>query len=289
VNARPEAPASFRSSAARPGSVTLIGDGVREVLARRRLIAYLVRADVKKKGADTLLGNVWWIVDPLLQMAVYWVLVTVILQRDRYPDYALFVFCAILPWKWFATSIGEGLNSVVSQERLIRQIYFPKLVLPTAASMALVVNFGFGLIALLGLLLVLYRDHMTPWILLVPVVAAVQFLFSLAAAIIVSTLNVFYRDVGNLARHLLRFWFYLSPTLYGMDLIEELSAEHPWLEPLFRLNPWTYVLESYRALIYWGHAPDWGGLAAVGLVSIVLLALAILMFKRAEPEFAKVL
>jgi len=73
-----EVPASFRSSAIQPGAVGLIRDGIAETLSRRRLISYLVRADVKKKGADTLLGNVWWVVDPLLQMLVYVILVSVI-------------------------------------------------------------------------------------------------------------------------------------------------------------------------------------------------------------------
>ena len=75
--------------------------GIREVLSRRRLIAYLVRADLRKTGADTLLGNLWWFIDPLLQMLVYVIFVGIILQRGASPDYPLFVLCAILPWKWF--------------------------------------------------------------------------------------------------------------------------------------------------------------------------------------------
>ena len=88
-----EVPASFRSSAMQPGAVGLIRDGIAETLSRRRLIRYLVRADVKKKGADTLLGNIWWVVDPLLQMLVYVILVSVIFTRPQ-PDYPLFVFAA---------------------------------------------------------------------------------------------------------------------------------------------------------------------------------------------------
>jgi ABC-type polysaccharide/polyol phosphate export permease len=92
-----EVPSTFRSSAIRPGPIALVRLGFGELAARRRLIRYLVQADLKKKGSDTLLGNVWWVIDPLLQMVVYLILVTVIFDR-KIPDYPLFLFGAILPW-----------------------------------------------------------------------------------------------------------------------------------------------------------------------------------------------
>jgi len=293
VTARSEVPSSFRSSSVRPGPLALIRIGITESLARRRLIAYLVRADLKKTGADTVLGNVWWIVDPLLQMLVYYLLVGVILQRDRYEDFPLFIFAAILPWKWFDATVKAGLGTVVGAERLIKQIYFPKLVLPIAVSASGVVNFLFGLIPLVFMMIVFYPHRLTLWILLVPVIAIVQVVFSTAVGIAVSALNVFYRDIGNVARHLMRFWFYLSPTLYGLDMVREITAKQGELAPVIKtwyaINPFTYLIGAYRDVIYYGTAPHWSGLANVGIVSLVLLTLAILLFKRLEPNFAKVL
>jgi ABC-type polysaccharide/polyol phosphate export permease len=290
VTARSEAPASFRSSSVRPGALDLVVGGVREVLSRRRLISYMIRADLKKKGADTLLGNVWWVIDPLLQMVIYWVLVTIVFNRGV-EDYGLFVFAAILPWKWFESTVRDGVNSVTGQERLIKQIYFPKLVLPVSAVGAGVVNFAFGLIPLVGLTLVLYSDRLSAWFLLIPVVAAVQFVFSLAVAISVAAVNVFYRDVGNLTRHVMRFWFYLSPVLYGADVVldSDFAQANPWVATVFNLNPWTQLIEAYRNLIYYSAPPDWAALAALAIVSVLLVAGAILLFKRVEPTFAKVL
>ncbi len=286
-------PSSFRSSSVRPGPLKLIRIGITETLTRRRLIAYLVRADLKKTGADTLLGNVWWIVDPLLQMLVYYLLVGVILGRDRYPDFPLFIFAAVLPWKWFDATVKAGLGTVIGSERLIKQIYFPKLVLPIAASASGVVNFLFGLIPLVALMALAYPDRLTLWIVLIPVIAVVQLVFSTAVAIAVSALNVFYRDIGNVARHLMRFWFYLSPTLYGLDMVREISSRQsglgPYIEAWYSINPFTYLIGAYRNVIYDGTAPQWGGLVIVGIVSLVLLLLSILLFKRLEPNFAKVL
>ena len=256
MTARSEAPASFRSSSVRPGALGLVQAGIREVLSRRRLIAYLVRADLKKTGADTLLGNIWWVIDPLIQMLIYSVLVTLIFQK-KIEDYGLFVFCAILPWKWFSSTVKDGVVSVVGQERLIKQIYFPKLVLPVAAVTAGIVNFAFGLIPMFILTYLQYSDRLTWWPLLIPAVAAVQFVFSLAIAIFVAGLNVFYRDIGNLSGHLLRFWFYLSPALYGQDTLDEITKGHPTIKALFNLNPWTHLFNSYRSLIYYGQPPDW--------------------------------
>jgi len=293
VTARSEVPSSFRSSSVRPGPLALIRIGISESLSRRRLIAYLVRADLRKTGADTLLGNVWWIVDPLLQMLVYYLLVGVILGRNRYPDFPLFIFAAILPWKWFDATVKNGLNTVVSSERLIKQIYFPKLVLPLAASMSGVVNFLFGLIPLVALMALLYPHRLSAWLLLIPVIAVVQLVFATAVAIAVSALNVFYRDIGNIARHLMRFWFYLSPTLYGLDLVAGIGRRDATAGSIvgawYLVNPFTYLLGAYRNVIYEGTAPAWGGLAVVGVVALILLALAILLFKRLEPNFAKVL
>ena len=290
VSASSEVPSSFRSSATRPGSIGLIRQGVSETLSRRRLITYLFRADLKKDGTDTFLGNLWWVIDPLLQMLVYYILVGVILGRGKPgQDFPLFIFTAILPWKWFTEAVQGGANSVVSGQQLIKQIYFPKLVLPLAATASSTVSFAFGIIPLVGLMLVAFPHRITAWLLLIPVVAVVQLVFSLALAIGISAINVFYRDIGNVTRHALRFWFYLSPTLYSIDDVQQIAKGNELILLWYRVNPFTYILGSYRNVIYYGTAPDWPGLIVVFGISIVLVALAILLFKRVEPQFAKIL
>ncbi len=274
--------------APRPSTPSLIPTALREIWSRRRLIRYVVKADLVKKGSDTILGNVWWVLDPVLQMAVYVVLVTVILRSTK-EAYPLFIFCAILPWKWFTSSVGDAITSVTGRERIIKQVNFPKIVLPVAATVSGIVNFTFGLIPLVLILVVLYPNHLSAWPVLIPVVAFVQFFFTLAVATALSAVNVFYRDVGNLMRHLLRLWFYLSPALYGADQITSITEKSRAMNLLFSLNPWSAIFESYRNLIYYGTPPVWGGLAYVLALSLVLCGLAIVLFKRLEPAFAKVL
>ena len=288
MDATREAPVSYHSTSKRLGPLGLIAQAAREIRSRRRLIRYLVQADLKKKGADTILGNIWWVLDPLLQMLVYVLLVSVILDRKQ-ADYPLFIFAAILPWKWFTTAVGDAITSVSSQDRLIKQLQFPKIVLPTAATVAGVVNFAFGFIALAGLLVLFYWHRATPYLALLPLIAVVQFVFTLAVAYAVSAVNVFYRDVGNVSRHALRLWFYLSPGLYGVATLHSIAEHYPLLIQLMSFNPFYVLFNAYRAVIYDTTAPDWASLGILLVASVGLLALTTVFFKRVEPSFAKVL
>ncbi len=272
----------------RPGLLRTISGTIRDVSTRRRLIEYLIRADLKKRGADTVLGNVWWILDPLLTMLVYVVLVTVIL-RSTQEAYPLFIFAAILPWKWFSSSLNDAVTCIVARGLIIKQVSFPKIVLPLAAAGGGFVSFVFGLVPLAALLILFYSNHISAWLLLIPVVAAVQFVLTLAFAVLVSGLTVFFRDLGNFTTHILRLWFYLSPALYGSNQIESLATNHRTLFAVYQLNPFAGLFESFRDVIYYGQPPDWGLLGVVLGESLILLVIGIVVFKRLEPSFAKVL
>lgn len=274
----------------RPNALRLVVDGLTDIWSRRRLARYLVQAELTKKGSDTLLGNVWWILDPLLQMAVYVVFVSLLVGgAGHIEDYPLFVFAAILPWKWFSSAINDAILSVVARERIIKQVHFPKIVLPVSSTLSGIVNFAFGLIPLALLMLLFFRDRIAWTLVLIPVVAVVQLVFTLGLAILMSAINVFYRDVGNVARHLLRLWFYLSPALYSVEQVNAFAADYPLVGIAFGLNPFTVLFEAYRAVIYDGVPPSWLGLAVLLAVSIVLLGACTYVFKRMEPAFAKVL
>ncbi len=299
-----EAPSSFRSSAVRPGAVGLMREALHDVLARRRLIRHLISADIRRKGSDTLLGNVWWVLDPLLQMSVYLILLSVILQRST-PDFPLFLFAAILPWKWFASSINDAVSSVVRQERLIKQVQFPKIVLPVSAVAAEILNLTFGFLIMLGMLVLFFPAHVTLNVAWVPLIALVQFVFTVGLALLVASINVFYRDVGILSGHLIRLWFFLSPTLWSFDssagrfgAIEEALGEAG--VNILRMNPFAVLLTAYRDAIYGrvnatgdgftpGQTPDLVALGMLFLFSLGLLVLGTVVFKRVEPAFAKVL
>ena len=294
MSATSEVPAAFRHAAGERGAIRLIREGISDIRSRRRLVRYLVQADIQKRGADTLLGNVWWVLDPLLQMIVYVVFVSIIAPRPV-PDYPLFIFAAILPWKWFSASITDSTSSIVRNDQLIKQIQFPKLVLPVSATTAGIVSFAFGTLAL-GILMLFFSDRITPYLLFIPVIATVQFVFTLAMSLLVSAGNVFFRDLGNVETHVMRLWWFLSPGLYSLAAFDQIAIfkEHQWLATLASANPFAILFEAYRAVIYGtvqgppNSPPNMASLAVLLVVSLALLALTTYIFKRLEPNFAKV-
>ena len=300
MSAASQVRARVYDAALHPGPLALVNEGIDDVLSRRRLVRHLAQAAVKKKGANTLLGNVWWVMDPLLQMVVYVIFVEIIAPR-KVEDYPLFILATILPWKWFNTAINDSTSSVTSQDRLIKQIQFPKIVLPLAAMTAAVVDFVFGLIPLF-LIMLLFADRITPYLLLIPVIGVVQYVFTLSLGLIVAAGNVFFRDLANVVRHVLRLWWFLSPGLYSIDQLENagLFKQHVWLKELALLNPFAVLFDAYRSVIYgveptattaasFPLMPDWLSLTGLLGVSLVLVAIAVVVFKRLEPNFAKVL
>lgn len=297
MSATSEAPAAFRTAATLPGPWSLLSTAISEVTSRRRLVRYLVQADMKKRGSDTVLGNLWWILDPLLQMVVYVVFVTILTRGRSIEDYPLFILAAILPWKWFSAVVGDATGTVVSRAQLIKQIAFPKIVLPVATATAGVVGFAWSLIPLAAMIVFFYDEKLSPQLAWIPVIAVVQYVFTLAVAILVSAANVFFRDLGNVVGHVLRLWWFLSPGLYSLAALDELEIfrHHPTLKLLANMNPFAILFESYRNVIY-GPAhggapipPNFGALAALLVASFGLVALAMIVFKRLEPNYAKVL
>jgi ABC-type polysaccharide/polyol phosphate export permease len=307
-----ETPIAFRSSATRPGALTLVLTAARDVWSRRRLIGYMVRAEVKKKGANTVLGNLWWVIDPLLAAGVYVIVMSLIFSRNI-PDFALFLLAALVPFKWFTATIGDTTSSVRSQVSLIKQIQFPKIVLPIVAAGAEVVNFGFALVVLIAIMVLgpivgLLDNHLSVMLLWVPLIAAVQFVFAVGIAVILSAVTVFYKDVGIFVGHLMRLLFWLSPVLWTFDLLNDGrgAALRDALGDvginLLQYNPIAILLSSYRHVIYgkvevqngvdvWTGPvpPDLLLLAGVLLLGAGLCVAAALVFKRLEPSFAKVL
>ena len=169
--------------------------------------------------------------------------------------------------------------------------------LPTAATVAGVVSFTFGLVAL-GLLMLFYQDRISPYLLLIPVIAAVQFVFTLACAFLVAAGNVFFRDLGNVETHLLRLWWFLSPGLYSLALLD--AAEHlPGVPDPADARRGSTRSRSCSRPIGWSStvrrtrhrpaSPISRSLVALLVASLILLALTTIVFKRLEPNFAKVI
>jgi ABC-type polysaccharide/polyol phosphate export permease len=278
----------YFSSARRPSAVEQLATAIREIAGWRELVRQLALADMRRAGAHTIIGNVWWVLDPLFQMPLYVLLVGVVL-RSGTVDYPLFLFSAVLPWKWFTSGLTDATMSVSSRDQLIKQVAFPKIILPVSAIVASTPQFFIGFIPLLVMMGLFYRSHLSAYLLFVPLVAAVQFVFMVALGVLIAICHAFARETGRLTGYVFRAWFFLSPALYSLDRIEHVTARHPALGYFFRLNPFTTLFDAYRAAIYDARMPNLAPLAVLLAASLALFCGTALVFKRLEPRLPKIL
>lgn len=251
------------------------------VLHRRELIWLLATSELKQRYRRTVLGFFWWILEPLIFMAIYYVLVHVVLRRGG-PDYPLFLFCGILPWRWFAAATGQSVSSIHGAAGIVRQLSFPRAVYPISIVSAHTVYFLFGLLVLFGFM-GFYGQQPSAALLFLPCVMVVQYLFTLALALVLACLGVFLADLQITWGLGLRAWFYLSPILYSLERVPE--PYRFW----FTLNPFAVLIEAYRSMVLQGELPHLHGLAIMGLLSFLFTLIALLFFTWLEPRFAKVL
>lgn len=256
-----------------------------QLIRYRGLISSLVARELKARYRGSVLGFLWSFINPLLLLSIYTFVFTVVLP-NRNPiaqPYAVFMFCGILPWNWFSSSLMEASGSLVSGGNLIKKVLFPAEVLPIVSVLANMVHFFLGLL-ILAAFLIGYRHWPDPaglvWF---PVVVLVQLIFTTALALFLSALTVHYRDIRDLLSNLLMFWFFATPIIY------------PWQDEnviryktLFDLNPFTHIAVSYQEILFFdgpvGHA-KW--LLALGGVSVVLFLAAYWFFDRLRDSFAE--
>jgi ABC-type polysaccharide/polyol phosphate export permease len=255
------------------------------LLKYRGLIQSLVVRELKARYRGSVLGFFWSFVNPLLLLLIYSFVFTVVLPGTHPPEiepYALFMFCGILPWTWFSSSLVESSNVLISGGNLIKKVLFPAEVLPIVTVLANMVHFFLGL-PILALFLVYYRASLQPielvWF---PVVVLVQLLLTLGLALILSALTVHFRDIKDLLANLLTFWFFATPIIYPMA-----AAPEPG-RGFLNLNPFTHLAISYQEILFYsGPFGHWKWLLALLAASAALFLFGYFLFDRLRDSFAE--
>ena len=254
-----------------------------ELWAHRELLWFLVWRDVTVRYKQTALGVAWVVLQPVLTMAVFSLIFGRLagLPSDGRP-YPVFVFCALLPWQLFANALTESGNSLVASQHLITKVYFPRLIIPLAAVLAGLVDFGIACFVLVGLMAA-YGLPLTPAVAAVPAFVLLACATALAAGLWLSALNVQYRDVRYTIPFLAQVWLFATPVAYSAALVPE-----RW-RFLYGLNPMVGVVEGFRwALLGTSEAPGPAVWLSVA-VTAALLASGAFYFRRVEREFADVI
>jgi len=254
---------------------------LRTLYRYRALIRSLVGRDLKARYRGSVLGFLWSFVNPLLLLLTYGVVFTYMLPMRGHglEPYFLFLFCGILPWTWFSSSIAESAGVLISGGNLLKKVLFPAEVLPTVTVFANFVHFLLGLPVLfffLGL------EGKLSWsALLLPVPLLVQMVLTLGMALFISALTVHFRDIQNLLTHLMQLWFFSTPVLYSFTSLPEA------LRAVLRFNPMTHVMKAYHDLLFEGVARFQRGLGLAGIAALVALALGAFLFDRLRDTLAE--
>jgi lipopolysaccharide transport system permease protein len=250
----------------------------------RGLIQSLVARELKARYRGSVLGFFWSFINPLLLLLIYSFVFKHFVPRadDDLPPYEVFLFCGILPWTWFSSSLLESSGVLISGGNLIKKVLFPAEVLPIVTVLANMVHFFLGLPILL--LFILYNGmplHLTElaWF---PVAVGVQLILTLGFALILSALTVHFRDLRDILSNLVTFWFFATPIIYVYMTMKPNVLW--WLN----LNPFTHLAITYQEILYFpgpvGHA-YW--LLVLGVISIAFFFFGYFIFDRLRDTFAE--
>ena len=226
---------------------------LRELFSYRELVENLVVRDLKVRYKNSVLGFVWSLLNPLLLMLVFTVVFTVVFPNLTIPKFPVFVLCALLPWNFFNTAVMSATNSVVQSGHLIKKVYFPREILPIATVLSNFANFLLAL-PVLFVFIIISGVPITPWLVYLPLIMVIQVIFTIGIALILATLNVFYRDTAVIMEVIMQAWFFLTPVFYPAELVPEWKIIWGLSVPVRRLayilNPMASIIASYRSVLY---------------------------------------
>ena len=238
--------------------------------------------DIKVRYKQTALGVAWAIIQPLLTMVIF----TLFFGRlagvpsDNVP-YPIFAYAGLLPWTFFSNSIGNSGNSLVGSANLITKVYFPRMIIPTAAIAAGLVDLAISFVVLVPLM-VYYKISVSWSWLMFPVMVFMTAMLALAVGMWLSALNVKYRDVRFALPFIVQLWMFVSPVIYPASF---LPARFRWV---LTLNPMTGLIEGYRSSLF-GHSFNWLALAVSAAITAAMLLYSSYAFHRMEKNFADII
>ena len=262
---------------------SLFSLGLRELWEYRELLYFLAWRDMRARYAQSMIGIGWAVLQPLLTMLVFTVIFSywAKMPSDGFP-YPVFAYTALLPWTYFAKSVERSGVSVVSEAGLIQKVYFPRLIIPIAATIGGLVDFVIAFVLLLGMM-VWYGILPTWGVLILPVFVLLTVATALSVSLWLSALYVKYRDVGSTIPLLIQIWMFASPVVYSVSMV----PEHWRL--LYGLNPMVGVIEGFRWALLGKSSPDYQVLIMSVAVIAVLFWGGLFFFKRMEQSFADII
>jgi lipopolysaccharide transport system permease protein len=258
-----------------------------ELPSRLELILSLSRRELLARYKGSALGVIWALLTPVVTIAIFTFIFAGIFGArfgvSSSPwDYAVHLFCGLLPWTMFQEAVLHSSTTIVSHANLVKRVVFPLETLPIALTLSSLGNQLFGTVALLVAIL-LIRQQFPVSIFWLPVLLVPQLLFTLGVAWLIASLGVFLRDIAQGINLVMMAWMFLTPIIYPESIVPERYR------PFVNLNPFTPLIRSYRRVLIEGTAPDWPGLAYFTAFALVSFFFGYWWFARTRKNFADVI
>jgi len=255
-----------------------------EILRYKDLLYIFIWRDIKVRYKQTVLGIVWAIFQPFLTMIIFTVFFGVLVKvpSDGVP-YPIFVYSGLLIWTYFSGALTNTNDCLISNESIIKKVYFPRLILPISTTITPLIDFFFALLILFGLM---FYYHFTPSVLgifLLPVLLFITLLSASGLGLFLSSVNAKYRDVRYILPFFIQILMYITPVIYPISLIPQ---KFQWL---MYLNPMAGVITIARSTLLGTASTNWYALLISLGIGVLLLILGVAYFRKTERFFADIL
>ncbi|MDQ1599411.1 MAG: type transport system permease protein [Actinomycetota bacterium] len=254
---------------------------------KRRILSLLVSRDLKVKYADSVLGYLWSVLEPLAMAGVYWFVFTKLMTRQVGADpYIVFLLCGMLPWQWASASLRSSMKALSKDSKLVKSTNLPReiWVLRTVGSKFVEFLYAIPVLAFFALV---SRAELSWWVVFVPLAVLIQTILLTGAGLMLAPLAVLYGDVERLMRIVLRLLFYFSPIIYGLSDVTSGHRDLGVLAKFYILNPFAGIIELYRAAFFPGEWAGWSAVAVSAVISVAMLVVGIRVFGRLEGTVLK--
>jgi lipopolysaccharide transport system permease protein len=262
-----------------------------ELFSYRELIWNLTVRELKARYKSSVLGFFWGLLNPLAMMLVFSLAFSILWPNTQMEDFPIFLLCGLLPWNFFTSAVMGGTTSIVGGGNLLKKVYFPREVLPIASVLSHLVNFLLALLVLFAALL-FFHPKISPTIWLLPFVIGIQTIFILGVVLVLSTLNVFYRDTVMIVDVVIMAAFFLTPVFYPIDFYPESYTIWGFDLNVHRImrivNPMASLITTYRDFFYYGYSTAFDFFLRTAVTAFVVFFIGYWIFRRYSGRFGEI-
>lgn len=253
---------------------------LKEIYNYREMIISLVRRDLRGRYKGSVLGFMWTFLNPLFQLIVYTIVFSVIM-KNGIDKFYLFLFVALVPWMFFSTSVSNGSKCIISQQDMVKKIYFPREVLPISFVLSQFFNMLFSFIVIFFVIIISGVGFSFKALCFLPLIMIIEFLLALGIAFLASSVTVYFKDLEYILTIITMAWMYMTPIVYSQDMVPERFRN------LYYLNPMTSIIIAYRDILYYKRIPDLSTLVLAIVMGIVVMIIGTATFIKLKRHFVE--